>query len=89
LATFAIHAKFTPMTATMNISISDSLKSFIDERAKSRGFGSNSEYLSDLVRKNEIESAKEQLRGLIEQGLNSPINRTWDELKSDLLQRAK
>jgi len=77
------------MTTTMNISMPDSLKSFIDERAKSRGFGSNSEYLSDLVRKDEIESAKEQLRGHIEQGLNSPANRTWDELKSDLLQRIK
>ncbi len=77
------------MTITIHISMPDSLKSFIDERAKSRGYGSNSEYLRDLVLKDEVEAAREQLRGLIKQGLDSPVNRTWDVLKSDLLKRIK
>jgi antitoxin ParD1/3/4 len=77
------------MTINMNISMPDSLKSFIDERVKSRGYGSDSEYLRDLVRKDEIEAAKEKLRGLIEQGLNSPVNRSWDELKADLILRTQ
>lgn len=77
------------MTATMNISMPDSLKSFVDERVKSRGYGSHSEYLRDLVRKDELEAAKDKMRGLIMDGLNSPVGRPWNELKTDLLKRAK
>ncbi|GGZ23731.1 ribbon-helix-helix domain-containing protein [Asticcacaulis endophyticus] len=74
---------------TMNISLPDTLKSFIDERVKSRGYGSHSEYLRDLVRKDAIEADKEKMRGLIMDGLNSPVGRPWSETKAELLKRAK
>jgi len=70
-----------PMTTTINISLPDSLKSFIDERIKSRGYDSYSEYLSDLVRKDELDAAKEKLRERLAEGLQSPVGRTWEELK--------
>jgi len=44
------------MTTTMNISLPESLKAFVDERVKGRGYGSHSEYLRDLVRKDEVGS---------------------------------
>ncbi len=75
------------MTASMNISLPESLKAFVDERVKSRGYGSHSEYLRDLVRKDELEAAKEKMRALIAEGLNSPPGRSWDALQSDLTQR--
>ena len=75
------------MTASMNISLPESLKAFVDERVKSRGYGSHSEYLRDLVRKDEQEAAKEKLRSLVAEGLASPPGRSWDELQSDLRQR--
>jgi antitoxin ParD1/3/4 len=75
------------MTASMNISLPESLKAFVDERVKSRGYGSHSEYLRDLVRKDELEAAKEKMRALIADGLNSPPGRSWDALQSDLTQR--
>lgn len=77
------------MTATMNISMPESLKAFVDERVKARGYGSHSEYLRDLVRKDELEAAKDKMRDLLLEGLNSPRGRAWGELKADLLNRAK
>jgi antitoxin ParD1/3/4 len=77
------------MTTTMNISLPESLKAFVDERVKARGYGSHSEYLRDLVRKDELEAAKEKLRSLLVEGLNSPPGRPWDEIEADLLTRAR
>jgi antitoxin ParD1/3/4 len=76
------------MTTTMNISLPESLKAFVDERVKSRGYGSHSEYLRDLVRRDELEAAKDKLRAMLQEGLVSPIAGTWDDLKSDLMDRA-
>lgn len=76
------------MTVTMNISMPDSLKTFVDERVKSSGYGSHSEYLLDLVRKDEQEMAKDKLRALLMEGLTSPVGRSWNALKTDLLERA-
>jgi antitoxin ParD1/3/4 len=56
---------------TMNISLNEELKTFVDERVKKRGYSSYSEYVRDLVRKDEAEAAKEALRALIQEGLNS------------------
>lgn len=76
------------MTTTMNISLPDSMKAFIDSRVVERGYGSHSEYLRELVRNDEIKAAKDKMRALIMVGLNSPVGRPWSELKADLLQRA-
>ena len=40
-------------TVTMNISLTDDLKVFVDTRVKTRGYSSTSEYMSDLVRRDE------------------------------------
>lgn len=76
-------------TITMNVSLPDTLKSFVDRRVAERGYGSHSEYVRDLVRKDELEAAKDQMRALIAAGLNSPPGTPWSELRDDLLQRAK
>jgi antitoxin ParD1/3/4 len=89
LAIFAIPAKVQIMTTTMNISLPESLKSFVDSRVKNRGYASHSEYLRDLVRKDELEAAKDQLRTLLTKGLESPPGRPWDEIKASLLARAQ
>jgi len=75
------------MTTTMNISLPQKLKSFVDARVKARGYGSHSEYLRDLVRKDEIEAAKDKMRSLLMEGLNSPEGRPWKDIKSGLLAR--
>lgn len=76
-------------TITMNVSLPDTLKAFVDRRVAERGYGSHSEYVRDLVRKDELEGAKEQMRALIAAGLSLPPGKPWSELRDSLLQRAK
>ena len=52
---------------TMNVSLPDELKLFVDERVDS-GYGSTSEYVRDLIRR---DREREQLRRLILEGANS------------------
>ena len=77
------------MTTTMNISLPDSMKAFVEARVKARGYGSYSEYLRDLVRKDELEAAKDTLRTLVAEGLASPPGRPWGEFKAELVARAQ
>jgi antitoxin ParD1/3/4 len=37
--------------STMNISLPDDLKSFVDKRIRSEGYGSSSEYMRELIRR--------------------------------------
>lgn len=66
---------------TMNISLTEDLKSFVDARVKARGYSSYSEYVRDLVRKDEERAKEEQFRALIEEGLQSSPAGDWDELR--------
>ena len=45
--------------STMNVSLPDELKSFVDERVGHGGFGSTSEYVRDLIRR---DRERERLR---------------------------
>jgi antitoxin ParD1/3/4 len=62
--------------ATMNISLPDSLKSFVDEQVADRGYGSSSEYLRELIRKDQD---RETLRRLLLEGAASPPAGPADE----------
>lgn len=52
----------------MNISLPDSLKSFVDEQVSQRGYGTSSEYVRELIRKDQD---RLQLRGLLMAGATS------------------
>ena len=39
--------------STMNISLPDSLKSFVDEQVSQRGYSTSSEYVRELIRKDQ------------------------------------
>lgn len=54
--------------STMNISLPESLKTFVDEQVSQRGYGTSSEYLRELIRKDQDRQA---LRGLLMDGLHS------------------
>jgi antitoxin ParD1/3/4 len=57
-----------PMT-TMNISLPDDMKAFVDQQVRARGYMSASEYVRDLLR-NEKEIA--EFRAKIDEGYASP-----------------
>ena len=54
--------------STMNISLPDSLKSFVDEQVTQRGYGTSSEYVRELIRK---DADRLHLRGLLLEGAGS------------------
>lgn len=57
----------------MNISLTEDLKSFVDSRIKARGYSSGSEYMRDLVRRDEERLKEERFKRLIQEGLESPM----------------
>jgi antitoxin ParD1/3/4 len=48
--------------STMNISLPEALKDFVDEQVSQRGYGTSSEYVRELIRKDQD---RLQLRGLL------------------------
>lgn len=53
---------------TMNISLPDTLKAFVDEQVGRRGYGTSSEYVRELIRR---DLDKQTLRGLLLAGAAS------------------
>lgn len=54
--------------STMNISLPESLEAFVDEQVEQRGFGSRSEYVRELVRKDQD---RLRMRDLLLEGARS------------------
>lgn len=62
--------------STMNVSLPAELKAFVDERVDRAGYGSTSEYVRDLIRR---DRDREQLRALLLDGAASPAGPVADE----------
>lgn len=61
---------------TMNVSLPDELKAFVDEQVDGGAYGSTSEFVRDLIRR---EQDRQQLRGLLLDGARSPAGPTGDD----------
>lgn len=66
----------------MNISLPDSLKSFVDEQVASRGYGTSSEYVRELIRNDQD---RQQLRALLLEGGGSAPGAPADTAYFDAL----
>ena len=64
----------------MNISLPASLKAFVDQQVQSRGYGTSSEYVRELIRK---EHDRERLQALLVEGAASPPGPVADEAYFD------
>jgi antitoxin ParD1/3/4 len=58
-------------TNTMSFALPEAMRSYVDQRVRSGQYGNTSEYLRELIRRDQEEQAKKRLRELIEDGLNS------------------
>ena len=58
-------------TNTMSFALPKALRSYIDQRVRSGQYGNTSEYLRELIRRDQEDQAKKRLRELIEEGLQS------------------
>ena len=76
---------------TMNISLPDSLKDFVDKQVASRGYGTSSEYVRELIRRDQ---ERTHLRSLLLEGAASrpaaPVTRAYfDGLRKRARRRAR
>lgn len=60
------HHRYDDGVATMNVSIPDDLKSFVETQVATEGYGTSSEYVRELIRR---DRQRNQLRRLILDGL--------------------
>lgn len=56
---------------TMSFALPESLRAYIDQRVRSGGYGNTSEYLRELIRRDQQEEAARRFRSLIVDGLES------------------
>jgi antitoxin ParD1/3/4 len=74
---------------TMSFALPESLRAYIDDRVRDGHYGNTSEYLRELVRRDQQEQAKLRLRALIAEGLESGPGRPFDRtVEAELRARA-
>jgi len=81
-------------TATINISIPDTMKAEVEEIIAAEGYGNTSEFFRDLVRNYLKQRQEQKLEALlleaVESGNFSPLTKTdFEEIKQRGLQRLK
>ncbi|MEE9415224.1 MAG: type II toxin-antitoxin system ParD family antitoxin [Acidimicrobiales bacterium] len=62
--------------ATMNVSIPEKLKAYVDSQVQDGDYGSTSEYIRELIRKDQD---RRELRNTLLEGACSPITTNIDE----------
>ncbi len=77
---------------TMNISLPDEMRSFVEARMAQEGFASASEYVRSLIREAQKHQAKQELetrfREALESGAATPMTRAdWDDLERRVWER--
>lgn len=78
---------------TMNVSLPDALKNFVDERVRKDGYSTSSEYVRDLIRADQVRQAERQLVALLRAGLESgegiPVTKSYWARKRKALGRSR
>ena len=77
---------------TMNISLPDQLKDFVEDQVGSGRYSSVSEYVRDLIRDDEKRKAQDKLEALLIEGIQSgqPTEMTrqdWDEIRREAVKQ--
>jgi antitoxin ParD1/3/4 len=76
-------------TTTMNISLPDTMKSFVEERLNNDGYGTISEYIRELIRDDQKKREEAKLEALLINRLNDNAEIQFDiqEVKAELAKR--
>jgi antitoxin ParD1/3/4 len=80
---------------SLNISLPEVLRQFVDQKVKSGGYGTASEYIRELIRQDQKQEVEqERLEGLLLEGLDSGSGievtpELWKELRDELVERRR
>ena len=77
---------------TMNISLPDQLKEFVDDQVGSGRYSSVSEYVRELIRDDEKRKLQDKLEAMLMEGIQSgaPTDMTrqdWADIRSEALKQ--
>ena len=84
-----------PTTKTMNVSLPETMKSFVEERLEQDGYGTVSEYIRDLIRADQKRRAEAQLETLLLERLQNTaaiefdVNQVKAEFTERIIERGK
>ena len=78
--------------STLNISLPEAMRDFIENQVRAGGYSTTSEYMRELVRKAQKEAAKAKLEEMLLEGLNSgpgivPDEAYWNNKRQQLIQK--
>lgn len=76
--------------ATMNVSLPDPMKHWVEQQAESGRFSNASDYVRDLIRRDQERADKQrELQRLITEGIDSGVSaRSMDEILRSALAKA-
>jgi antitoxin ParD1/3/4 len=80
------------MMTTMNISLPEPMREWIENQVDQGAYGSASEYVRSLIREDQKRKTEEDLEAKLLEGLNSgdatPMTREdWDRLRARMIER--
>lgn len=75
------------MATTMNISLPETMKTFVEERLTNDGYGTASEYVRELIREDQKKREEEKLEKLLLSRLESESDFTIEEVRAELGKR--
>ncbi|WP_165228072.1 ribbon-helix-helix domain-containing protein [Aquisphaera insulae] len=80
--------------ATMNISLPDQMKAFVESQARKEGFGTVSEYLRSVIREVQKREDRQALETRLREGIEggpsaAPLTAgEWDDIEREGLEKA-
>jgi antitoxin ParD1/3/4 len=88
-----LHREQESAVESMNISLPEPLKQFVDGQISSGRYSSVSEYVRELIRADEKRKSEEALEAKLLEGLNSPESELtpadWKAIRKDALARVQ
>ncbi len=77
---------------SMNISLPNSMRTYVEEQVANGGYGTVSEYFRELVRKDQKRKAQERLEALLLEGLDSGTAtgitaQDWEDIRQTVRKR--
>jgi antitoxin ParD1/3/4 len=82
------------MRASINISLPDSLRDWVERQVEEKGYGTASEYVGDVLRREQEAAARMRVDARLTEAINSgdsmPMTRQdWQRIRREGLKRAR